>query len=349
MNLTLGISYKCNSKCKTCFIWKKKNFEEELSLEEFKKIFKKIGKRKLYLLIVTGGEPFMHKDLVDICFFAEKYCKPDTIVIPTNCILEKKVVRKTKEILSKCKKSHFTINLSLDGIGKKQDLIRGVPGNFNRTIDTFYELKKLEKKYKNFDVSIHTVISKFNYKDFFEIFKFVNNNLKPNNYITEVAENRNELYNMNEKITPDLEEYSYSIDFLINNLKNKKLNSKQALRLEYYKLVKMILKQKKQIIPCYAGIASAQIDPTGEVWFCCVRAESIGNLRNVNFDLMKLWYNKKAKEQRKSIANNECYCPLASANYTNISLDKKMISRVIYNMSLSRFYHKKDFKRKTSI
>jgi hypothetical protein len=173
--------------------------------------------------------------------------------------------------------------------------------------------------------------------------------LKPNNYITEVAENRNELYNMNEKITPDLEEYSYSIDFLINNLKNKKLNSKQALRLEYYKLVKMILKQKKQIIPCYAVIASAQIDPTGEVWFCCVRAESIGNLRNVNFDLMKLWYNKKAKEQRKSIANNECYCPLASANYTNISLDKKMISRVIYNMSLSRFYHKKDFKRKTSI
>ena len=44
MNLTLGLSYKCNSKCKTCNIWRKKDFSQELSLSEFEKIFKNIGK-----------------------------------------------------------------------------------------------------------------------------------------------------------------------------------------------------------------------------------------------------------------------------------------------------------------
>ena len=337
MNLTLGLSYRCNSKCKTCNIWRKKDFSQELSLDEFKKIFKNIGKNKLYLLILTGGEPFLHNEIVKICKLAEKYCEPKNIVIPTNCILGNLVVKKTEEILKVCKKSYITINISLDGIGKKQDELRGIEGNFKKTIEAYKKLKKLEKKYKNFDVSIHTVISKFNYKNFPEIYDYVTKKLKPKNYITEIAENRNELYNMNNNITPSLNQYSSAINFLIKDLiKQQKLNLKQALRLEYYELVKKILKNKKQIIPCYAGIASAQIDPTGEVWFCCVRAETIGNLKDVNYDLMKLWYNKKAKRQRKSISHNECYCPLASASYTNISLNFKTSIKVLFNLLKSK-------------
>lgn len=337
MNLTLGLSYRCNSKCKTCNIWKKNKFDKELTLKEFEDIFQKIGKNNLYLLILTGGEPFLHKNIVEICTLAEKYCEPNNIVIPTNCILGENIIKKIKEILSKCKKTHITINLSLDGIGKKQDEIRGIKGNFEKTILVYKELKKLEENFNNFDVSLHTVISNFNYKDFDNIFQYVTETLRPRNYITEIAENRNELCNMEENITLNSQDYSFTIDFLIKNLqKQKNLNLKQALRLEYYKSVKKILEKKKQIIPCYAGIASAQIDPTGEVWFCCVRAESIGNIREVNYDLMKLWYNEKAKKQREEINNKKCYCPLASANYTNSSLNFLSSSKVILNLIKSR-------------
>jgi MoaA/NifB/PqqE/SkfB family radical SAM enzyme len=338
MNLTLGLSYKCNSRCKTCNIWKKKKFDKEMSLEEFEKIFRKIGRNKLYVLILTGGEPFLYKDIDKICEYAERYCRPNSIVIPTNCILGDYVLTKTKQILEKCKRTHITINLSLDGIEGEQDKIRGVPGNFKKTMLVYQELKKLEKEHKNFDVSMHTVISKFNYKDFEEVFNYVTKKLKPENYITEVAENRHELDNMEKDITPTYEEYSSKINFLIKDLeKQKNLNTKQALRLEYYKLVKETLRRKTQVIPCYAGIASAQIDPTGELWFCCVRAESIGNVRDVDYDLMKLWYNKKAMKQRKSIRNKECYCPLASASYTNIALNPTKSLKVVSNFITSRF------------
>ncbi len=336
VNLTLGLTYKCNSRCKTCKIWKKKNFEKELSLKEFEKIFKKIGKDKLYLLILTGGEPFLHKDITEITKKAIKYCQPETIVIPTNCILGKNIVKKVKKILKNSKKTHITVNLSIDDIGKKHDEIRGIPSNFKKAINVYKELKKLEKKYKNFDVSIHTVISKFNYNRFPEIYKYLKEKLKPKHYISEIAEKRGELETLKSNITPSYKEYSSAINFLINKLKKQKLSLKQAFRLEYYKLVKEILKEKKQVIPCYAGIASGQIDPTGEVWFCCVRAESIGNLRDVNYDLMKLWNNKRARRQRKSIKNKECYCPLASASYTNLALDEISALKVIFNMIKSR-------------
>ena len=273
----------------------------------------------------------MHKNLVEIASLAEKYCGPETIVIPTNCILGDLVVDKTREILKHCKKSHITVNVSLDEIGDKHDKIRGVPGNFKKAVATYQKLKQLELQYPNFDVSIHTVISKFNYNNLPEIYNSLNE-LKPHNYITEIAEERGELSTINSSITPSYEEYSKAIDFLINKIKGKRLNLKQALRLEYYRMVKQLLKEKRQIVPCYAGIASAQIDPTGEVWLCCIRAQTIGNLRDTNYDFMKLWYNEKANRQRKSIRREECYCPLASANYTNLSLNLKTSLKVLFNL-----------------
>jgi len=73
------------------------------------------------------------------------------------------------------------------------------------------------------------------------------------------------------------------------------------LRLEYYALVKRILKEKRQVIPCYAGFASAQIAPDGDVWMCCVRAEPIGNLRESGYNFKKLWFSEKADRIRREI------------------------------------------------
>ncbi len=336
MNITLGLSYKCNSRCKTCNIWKKRTFSKEFTLNEFAHFFKKTGKGKVYLLVLTGGEPFLHKDLVKIVELAEKHLKPTTIVIPTNALLGELVIEKTKLILGKLNKTHLTINISLDGIGDEHDNIRGIKGNFKKIEKIYPELKKLEKAHKNFDVGVHSVISKFNNSNFNKIKDYVAERMNPQNYICEIAENRYELDNINANLAPNFEEYSKSINHLIRDLQNQKSGLKQALRIEYYKMVKRLLKEKRQIIPCYAGIASAQIDPTGEVWFCCVRAESIGNLRYVDYDLMKLWYNKKAIKQRKSIAKGECYCPLASANYTNLALDFKSSLKVIINLLRSK-------------
>jgi len=187
-------------------------------------------------------------------------------------------------------------------------------------------------KYPNFSLGIHTVISKFNVADIPEIYDYFLEK-KPDSYISEIAEERVELDTIGTGITPSLEEYTRAIDFLSNKIRLEKhagvSKMTQAFRLEYYDNVKKVLKEKKQILPCYAGFASAQIAPDGNIWTCCVRADPVGNLRDVNYDFKKVWFSDRANILRKSIKKKECYCPLANAHYTNMLCDPMTLVKVV--------------------
>jgi MoaA/NifB/PqqE/SkfB family radical SAM enzyme len=328
MNYTLSLLYNCNSRCSTCNIWKKKS--DDLTISEYKLIFKKLG-RSPYWLTLSGGEPFLRKDIVEICMELYKYCKPKIINIPSNGLLTDTIVKNVQQIATICKKSQIIINLSIDGIGEKHDEIRNVPGNYKKVIDTFHKLKAL--KLGNLTVGIHTVISKFNVDDFSSIANELMQ-LQPDSYITEIAEQRVELDTMDSIITPDIISYCTSIDYLIHRIKNGKFKGMnkitQSFRIEYYNLVKKILSERTQVIPCYAGISSAQISPDGEVWSCCIKAESMGDLRQNDYSFKKIWFSRKMKKERASIRNKECYCPLANASYTNMLMHFPTLTRVFF-------------------
>ena len=170
-------------------------------------------------------------------------------------------------------------------------------------------------------MGIHTVISRYNVERIPEVYKELRS-LNPDSYITEIAEEREELCTMGSEITPSKEAYSRAVDYLTDKLRQEHFDVvgriTRAFRVEYYQMVKKVLEEHRQIIPCYAGFASAQIAPDGEVWMCCVKAQSVGNLRDFSYDLKKMWFSEKANFIRRSIRNGECYCPLANASYTNM-------------------------------
>ena len=175
------------------------------------------------------------------------------------------------------------------------------------------------------------MISKFNVKEFPRIATKLSV-LNPDSFISEIAENRVELDTMNSDISPKPLAYRSAIDFLIHKMKHEKLSGlskiTQAFRIEYYNLVKEIIRDKTQVIPCYAGIASAQISPDGDVWSCCIKAESMGNLRDNDYNFKKIWKSEEFKKERKSIKNKECQCPLANAAYTNMLMHYPTLFRV---------------------
>ena len=332
INFTLGISCQCNSRCQTCNIWKKKL--DELKLSEWEKILKNIGPG-IYWVTISGGEPFLQKHLSSLTALTAKYLKPKIINIPTNSILTDQVVETVKIICEENKKTSIVINLSLDGKGDDHDKIRGVQGNFEKVLKTYQGLKSLD--YKNLTVGIHTVISKFNVNVLANFFEYVLSELKPDQYITEIAEERVELDTVNMDITPSAGDYEKIIDLLSQKISQRKFKGlarvTEAFRLEYYCLVKEYLKKKVQPIPCFAGIASAQISADGEVWPCCIRADNLGNLRKHNYDFNKIWFSEKAGQVRKSIKDKECACPLANAHYTNMLCHYRTLSKVITHLS----------------
>ncbi len=328
VNYTVSLLYTCNSRCSTCNIWKKK--ANDFSVEEYKKTFKSIG-RAPYWITFSGGEPFLRNDIVEIVTSIYKISRPRIINIPTNGILTNSIVERVAAIAKGCPKAQVIINVSIDGIEAQHDEIRKVPGNYRKAIATFQKLKGL--KLPNLAVGIHTVISELNVDGFSSIATELQR-LKPDSYITEIAEERVELDTVGAKITPGLVAYKSAADFLIHSIKHARFKGMnkitQAFRIEYYAMVKKIMRDKVQVIPCYSGVASTQISPDGDLWTCCVKAKSLGNLRQNKYNFRKIWFNRDARLERRSIHKKECWCPLANAAYTNMLMDLPTLFRVFY-------------------
>lgn len=346
LNFTFSVTNLCQSKCRTCAIWKlyrdnpaKRN--EELAIDEIERIFRSLG--HIYLFNISGGEPFLRQDLPQIIKFACIYLTPSVIHIPTNAIAVDMVEQKTLEILKIINDINpaiqITIKPSLDHIGERHDDIRGVKGNFNKVIDLFHRLKGCQKKYKNLHVELGTIISSWNVNDIEEISGFVTG-LAPDSYRNEIAEQRSEMFNREDPVTPGPEEYRKAVDIFIKQIRAKKSNKiffqriNNAFRLVYYDLAIRTLREDRQIIPCYAGISNAHMTPYGDIWPCCTLGYemSMGNLREFNYNFKAAWNSPKAKEIRGYISKGDCHCPLANQTYSNILMHLPSMLKVMKNL-----------------
>jgi MoaA/NifB/PqqE/SkfB family radical SAM enzyme len=343
VNITLSPTPRCNSRCLTCNIWMKR--ENELSISEWDRVFQSLG-RAPFWFTVSGGEPFMFKDIVPLCQAIYKHCRPGIINIPTNSLMADIIPGKVEEICRSSPNAQVIINLSLDGVGANHDTIRGIPGNFKRFEENYRALRRL--KCSNLTIGVHSVISRFNVDRAAELFDYAFG-IEPDSYITEIAEQRVELDTVDLDITPSPDKYARAIDQLVERIKIRQFKGiskvTEAFRLEYYKLVKRILSEGTQVIPCFAGWASAQIYASGEVWPCCIRADNLANLRDVNYDFRRIWFSAEADRVRASIRNKECHCPLANASYTNMLMHLPTLTRVIGKAATSpTFLSKYSFK-----
>lgn len=341
INVTFSVTNLCNSRCKTCFIWKLYHDHPELKEGEFKiwefeRTFQSLGKNPIWFTF-SGGEPYLRHDIVEICSAAYEFCSSKIITIPTNALLPELVEEKTKRILEQCSDVRIIVNLSLDGVGEKHDKIRGVEGNFYRVLETFHRLKRLKKELPNLNIGVHSVISRYNINNILQLYEFVKM-LNPDSYISEIAEKRTELFNMSSDITPDLILYNETINIISKKIKKDYLESKeffqkviQAFRITYYQAITQKPQIQVKSVPCYAGYASCHITPYGDIWPCCILGydKPMGNLREVDYNFKKVWYSEKARAVRNYIKGENCACPLANAHYTNILCNFREILKVL--------------------
>lgn len=328
INLTLSVTNRCDSRCRTCGIWKqKKGDTNELSLDEIEKTLKTIG--PVYFFNISGGEPFLRNDLHEIVSLGIRHLSPKIIHIPTNGINPEKIESTLRAILLMTRnlKNEIPIAVkpSFDGVGIDHDSIRGVSGNYDRLLDTIERLKLLKTEFPNLSLGLGTVVSRLNIDNLPQITKKVNE-LKVDSYINEIAEERAEMSGQEIDITPDPDQYEKAMLHFKEEIRGQLARSRglvkisQAFRLLYYDLAPKILREKRQIIPCYAGISNAHISADGEIWPCCTLGDefSLGQLRQNDYDFMKIWHSDQARKIRMHIKNKKCFCPLANQSYANL-------------------------------
>jgi len=332
ITLTFSVTAACQSLCKTCqigsvFRQNPKRADKDLKLDEIERIFQSIG--HIYFFNISGGEPFLRYDLVEIIQLACKYLTPRIIHIPTNALAPDRIKKKTIEILNVIKNYAsnipLTVKPSIDGIGDRHDRIRGVKGNFKQLEKTISYLKEIGKEFPNLHLELGTVISNFNIDHLSEIEDYVHS-LGIQSYRNEIAEQRTEFFNLQDPITPGADTYEKLISQfktkILDNLGNKRELAKitESFRLVYYDLVIRILREKRQVIPCYGGISNVHINYDGEVWPCCVLGyqKPMGYLREQDYNFQKVWHSNRANAVRNYIRDGNCACPLANQAYSNI-------------------------------
>jgi len=117
-----------------CDIWKLKE-TRELGLEYYKKL-----PTSLRDINVSGGEPFLRQDIVELVKILHETCPKARIVISTNGYLTNLIKDKMREIL-KCVPM-VGVGVSIDGIGEMHDRIRGIPGGFGLAVNTVKALRE---------------------------------------------------------------------------------------------------------------------------------------------------------------------------------------------------------------
>ena len=76
MYVQFALAKGCNIKCLMCSVVENRTHEKELNLLEIDTLAHNLDKMGVSMIILTGGEPFLRKDLPDVIKIFRKY-NPD--------------------------------------------------------------------------------------------------------------------------------------------------------------------------------------------------------------------------------------------------------------------------------
>jgi radical SAM family uncharacterized protein len=116
------LTYNCNLKCKMCPFWKRSS--QDLSLEKEKAILRQIYDSGVFGIAFEGGEPLLRKDLVEILAYSRSLPLHTSLI--TNGTLLKSRIDEIAPYIN------GVVYVSLDGLEKTHDMIRGVSGCFKK-------------------------------------------------------------------------------------------------------------------------------------------------------------------------------------------------------------------------
>lgn len=145
----------CQLKCLHCRAEAQyKTDPRELTFEEGKKLINEIYEMNNPMLVFTGGDPLLRKDVFDIAEYAVKKGVRVSMTPSATPNVTKESIEKAKEVgLSRWA-------FSLDGpTAEIHDHFRGTAGSFDLTIERIQYLHELE-----IPIQINTVISRYNYE-----------------------------------------------------------------------------------------------------------------------------------------------------------------------------------------
>ena len=312
--LIVTVTNRCNHSCSMCYYHEHLNGkQQELSLDEYQKISESLNQLKT--VWISGGEPFLRKDLPEICEIFVRQSGVSSIFIPTNGSKPDAIVAGVERILTLNPDLKLTVMFSLEGLQERHDEVHGKKGAFESVEESIRRLQflrvRLFRKKQIFNLFLNTVVSNKNQHEVIELMAYAKKNIRvdshflspvrgePKDPSVQAPSGRN-FDNLVQKAKP-------FFDFYIT--RGIRSAEKQALikhRLERrYGLWTELLNGAQLPFTCQAGNLIGVLEPDGGVRLC----ESfplIGNVRDVNLDFSSIWFSAAAEKSRARVKGCSC-------------------------------------------
>lgn len=313
--LIVFVSDKCWMKCSHCWFnedWKEQHLRNEpLSFDEYRRLAQSIP--RVAFLSITGGEAFHRADIAEL---ATMFCKTTRVgryQIPTSGYRVDKIVADTEVMLKSNPGVPLRIDVSLDGTRDVHNQIRRVRDGFEHALQTLAALTRLKARYAYFDVGVITTISHANQHVLPELAALVER-VHDGEWMINIARGigRDAM-----AVDVDPAAYRWAHEHVrgrierggfrghSGHLAGTWLTAKNAARRE---IILDIIAGRREGGGCTAGSAAGVIQSDGTVKVCEMIDEPLGNLRDFDFDLRRIWQSGQARAMRRDIQASRCQC-----------------------------------------
>lgn len=296
--VSIEITHHCIAKCIMCNIWKIPREVPDLSIDDWIRLLSSDLFSDLRELDVTGGEPFVRKDLLDlftgICELKQNNLKAlKSIAVTTNGFLSHPVLECTEKILQRLGDKHIDLVMvcAMDAIGEIHERIRNYKDAWLKVNETIEGLKRLREKFPNLIIGLKTTILPINVGELEDIARYADSNglfaiISPciitkarylnHDHANDLAFTREDMGKMVHFYESQRFRWSFYGDRLV----------------QYFKTGTM----RK---PCSCGFNYFFIRSTGEVYLCPLIDIGLGNIKEIS--ISDLFFSEKASQIRRKI------------------------------------------------
>lgn len=293
----LLVTYRCNLKCTGCGSWEVEE-HNDLSAEEWRGVLRQLT--SLDIVKVLGGEPFYRKDIVEILRAVREIVDPYILQVTTNGMLTDRVVEAVHAIAW----PGLHLRISVDGLPKTHDAMRGVPGSSVKVLETVRQVAALRERY-GMKFGINFALTDASVGELDDMVQFAADhgadlipgvNVDPFLVGTVPPEvKRPEVIMITDKLRA------------LDILRDSRMGTRRELPFLDHVLSRFLTKDtfEKQLagdiqkFPCRELKDLLYMLPDGGVVRCGLDHRPIGNIRNQSFD--EIWHGERIKKFRQRV------------------------------------------------
>jgi radical SAM protein with 4Fe4S-binding SPASM domain len=289
----VAITHRCNARCLMCDIWQRDD-GSELPATAYLRL-----PPSLREVNVSGGEPFLRRDLPEVLAAMQRACPRARLVISSNGLAVGRIRDMAPRLAAW--EPVLGVRISIDGLAETHDRLRGTPGAFARAVESLEALQGAGVR----DLGIGTTIVEENLADVGQVYR--------------LAEARGVEFSLT--LVTGSEIYfgpdkaglrPRSVDGLGDALAGiihgeyRHRRPKRWFRAWFGEQLVRYATEDRRTLPCDAARGFFYLDPAGDVYGCHLLPHRLGNL--LAADWASIWQGPAAEQARREVAGcQDCW------------------------------------------